>query len=288
MIQSSYLVLFYGPTRTASTSLYYSHPTASPEFSITSSSETYYHYNNILHDKKYIHEHYLRGFIEPNRSILFDYEPLLFHMNATDEAISAYFDGMARYFRRILIIVTAREARNLVRSVFQYTKSLQPYLTVDTDPCLPDALGDELRFFFDYERVMRSLKMQSSLIKVEVVPFSRLLSDPNRIVSSLIGFDCKSVKNVPFYRLPILHLNASSYTPSALQRFSALPSFLPSSIKRSRRIELAKNFLSLIISRRSDKPYLSDNTILSLTQMLCPFTSSLSEEELVKQLQSFQ
>jgi|LakMenEpi03Aug12_release.lakeMendotaPanAssembly.Ray.scaffolds.fasta_scaffold17897_2 hypothetical protein len=286
MTQQSTLVLFYGPTRTASTSLFYSHPTSSPDFSTTYSSETYYHYNNILHNTSYLHKQYLNHFSDPDKPILFDYEPLLFHLNASDDLISSYFNSVSYYFCRVLIVVTAREVQSLLRSVFQYSNSMQDYLSIDAPSILSDDLRVSLTFFLDYVRVVRSLKALSSSIDVRIVPFSDLLNDPNGVVSSLLTSSNK-ITTQTFYRVPLCHHNASSSTSSLLQHLSPLSSHIPSSIKRSRRFELTiKLFSRLMLSKHSDKSHLSEFMVFNLALILCPFTYSLSEAELVEHLQS--
>lgn len=297
MSSKSTLILFVGPTRTATTSLFHSHITQSEmiqgfEFATTNKSEVYFHFNNLKQNKQYDHGLYMQSFMARDLPYYFDYDPMLFHVQVENEKFLRYFETVCQEFTYVKLFLVARHVPDLVRSVLQYSNILESdFQDKLCNYCLDSGCDkdsskmiDSLKYFLDYERAAKRFSFRNLPIDVAIIPFSKLINNPNESIVSQLQMHPSSPVPI-FYRTPLLHLN-SSVSPFLRVFFSLFGENLPQSVRQSRRMNFVRNRLTGLFPGFLPHSAVSDKFSNALAKHLFPSYSSMTELELVKHLQS--
>jgi hypothetical protein len=278
------LILFAGPTRTASTSLYFSQASTSlPWLSYHNSSRRYTITKSRNSENPYLPNlrachasfqinSYKKTFINPKADIFVDYCPSLFH---NPDLFLRLSSTLSDNFSRVIVITFIRSVDSLVQSTLRYNLHNQHTRTVALFKSNPDELVRDIYRFFDYQKWFDALACSS--VSCRFIIYDAFITDQPRVMSclskSIVGAD--PIADAFRFPMPVLN-NFSIYVsvPGFLRGLSpCLPPKLTSRIKdflfelQARRllpkIKVKSRFdLSLIPNMASTRNYSSVDDLI--------------------------
>ena len=245
----AHLIIFWGPTRTATTSLFFSQECGLHfvdnvgyiNISKTKISESYFHRDCLSSRSHYDYRRHLLTFRDPKADILVEYAPSLFH-ESNSTYLSNYISEVAQH-HTVSVILTIRPLLDLLTSVVSYDWNARASIANRLAPAeaTKSAISSLLRYF-DYGQAISDLNelTKQASIRIVLTRFSSITTTPNDILTSAIacqvGAQNMKERQYLFYKTPLLRLNSRNRRRCApmahIPLFSKMyDNILPSRIK---------------------------------------------------------
>ena len=281
------LLLFVGPTRTASTSLFHwqiSHlslysKSNEARVDVTKAfAEEHYYFDPNYKKSPFRFDEYASKFRDRSADVFVDYAPTIFHAPIIFDQLISF---LASSFESVFLICTVRDYTSLVNSCFRYNlRAKHPSFTSSTESDIQN-YAHQIAAYFDYfafNDKISKLVANYANINLSYISFSALVSRPNEaiypFIESLFDFDLRCNSSL-YCNTSVVHNSSdtkfifqdfykylSPVKPLLVPLFSKIRKYIPSTtVKLS---DQQSNTLA-IFSDCFDKHYsgLSESQILS-------------------------
>ena len=201
----AYLLLFVGPTRTASTSLF--HWQISPlslclepcnvRVSITKPfAEEHYYFDPKYKSGSFCIGDYISKFRDRSADVFIDYAPTVFHSPFIFEELIPFLSGS---FERVHLICTVRDSASLANSCFKYNLRAQHPSFSSSRISDIENYTHKIAAYFDFfgfnDKIGKIVACHDNT-DLSYVPFSALVSNPNStslpFIENLFDYGLKS------------------------------------------------------------------------------------------------